>query len=102
MKFEDVLPALRAGKRVRRSAWSKGDDVVHSASCDLPMASIITDDWEIVKEKAKKTVWVNVLQGEHWYVTNGIFESEETAVIAAHRSGVKHIGTYSITMEVDE
>jgi hypothetical protein len=47
-------------------------------------------------------VWVNVLQGEHWYVTNGIFESEETAVIAAHRSGAKHIGTYSITMEVEE
>jgi hypothetical protein len=100
MKFEEVLPDFRAGERIEieNTPGKYHKDV--SRGCELSIDLILSNNWKIVKEKVKKTVWVNVLQGEHWYITNGIFESEETAVIAAHRSGAKHIGTYSITMEV--
>jgi hypothetical protein len=102
MKFEDVLPALRAGKKIKIENIPGKYHKDISRGCELSIDLILSSDFEIVKEKIKKTVWVNVFQGEYWFVTNGIFESEETAVIAAHRSGVKHIGTYPITIEVEE
>lgn len=66
MKFEQVLPALREGKKVRRSFWRKDtyfyknhqgififknggvDEYYYHLSCLLD-----GDDWEIIKEKKK-------------------------------------------------
>ena len=53
MRFEEVLPALREGKKVRRAAWNK-----HSYYClsidDLDNGTelrvLLEDDWEIVRE----------------------------------------------------
>ncbi len=46
MKFEEVLPALREGKRIRRSEWKDDywskDKVSH-------YSHILCDDWEIIE-----------------------------------------------------
>ena len=56
MKFEDVLPALRRGEKVRREIWSrdteplcKGDRI---AEYHLTTNALLADDWEVVSEHA--------------------------------------------------
>lgn len=65
MKFEEVLPSLRQGKKIRRTSWGKdilvelllgkilvqGVDIMQTY--DLDNDDILGDDWEIVKEKKK-------------------------------------------------
>ena len=74
MKFEEVLPALKRGKKAKRKAWEKGDyikkdareyikkDVRHvveeiinqdSVTYSLTITDLEADDWEIVKETKK-------------------------------------------------
>ena len=53
MKFEEVLPALREGKKIRRRCgyYIKNNRIVD----EFGVASdILQDDWEIVEEKNKK------------------------------------------------
>ena len=64
MKFEEVLPALREGKKIRRKSWKREecffvikngslvDDHGYSAFFYLG-GSLLEEDWEIVKEKKK-------------------------------------------------
>ena len=64
MKFEEVLPALREGKKIRRKSWKRKecffvikngslvDDHGYSAFFYLGYW-IMEEDWEIVKEKKK-------------------------------------------------
>lgn len=54
MKFEEVLPALKEGKKIRRASSKLGitftkDEFFRLDSTDLLQA----DDWEIIKEKKK-------------------------------------------------
>lgn len=57
MKFEEVLPALREGKKIRRKEWQKTHYYIGSRFCDvgyeLSLTDLLADDWEIVKEKKK-------------------------------------------------
>lgn len=71
MKFEEVLPALRTDKKVRRSSWWDGfyitlrgeslqngmllwkDDNVCNDYYSLSRDDLNADDWEIVKETKK-------------------------------------------------
>jgi hypothetical protein len=70
MKLEEVLPALREGKKIRRRVWPsltalelKGgciffnEDFHEKTSLDFYFKF---DDWEIVKEKVKRWLWVCV------------------------------------------
>lgn len=56
MKFEEVLPALRDGKKVRRASWENKDftlsfdDLDNSYPHSLYFNDIFADDWEIVEE----------------------------------------------------
>jgi hypothetical protein len=50
MKFEEVLPALRDGKKVRRKAWGENDYIAISSPFELSDGSLMRDDWEIVEE----------------------------------------------------
>lgn len=51
MKFEEVLPALREGKKIRSAEWS---DYLHkSKECRdevITVYSILRDDWEVIEE----------------------------------------------------
>ena len=66
MKFEEVLPAFREGKKIRRKFWSneayirKGKIFVFERVIDeyndvyvLTINDLWADDWEIVKEPKK-------------------------------------------------
>lgn len=65
MKFEEVLPAFREGKKIRRGGWpeltvftkvrSMGD-VGALDSCD-----IYANDWEVVEEPKKPMVFEGVV-----------------------------------------
>lgn len=46
-RFEDVLPALRKGKRVRR----KGDSAYQYDRENLAGSNVLADDWEVVEER---------------------------------------------------
>lgn len=61
MKLEEVLPALREGKKVRRTCWApglfvklnyNGTNIITEIGkeCNLPSFHILADDWEIVPE----------------------------------------------------
>ena len=63
MKFEEVLPALLKGKKIRRKCWGKersfivieNDSIVDNYGNRLAISvnGFKADDWEIVKEKKK-------------------------------------------------
>lgn len=53
MKFEEVLPALREGKKVWRAAWNKHSDYclfIDDLDNGIELRSLLEDDWEIVQE----------------------------------------------------
>lgn len=59
MKFEEVLPALRKGKKIRRNFWWEGhyfkltlDEIVDQEKRVFVLSrdDLFADDWEIVKE----------------------------------------------------
>ncbi len=60
MKFEDVLPALKEGKKVRRSLWPKDEYIFRVNNlvcnekndywCPADFDNILRDDWEIIEE----------------------------------------------------
>ena len=63
MKFEEVIPALREGKKIRRKSWGrvrsfiiiKDDSLVDDYRCNVVIYAydLKADDWEIVKETKK-------------------------------------------------
>lgn len=63
MKIEDILPALREGKRARRPDWPKGLTVTFDRKTglvdsegdelEINLAYLHADDWELVPEKRK-------------------------------------------------
>lgn len=56
MKFEEVLPALRDGKEIRRASWENKDCVIiidylkNSYPHSLYLIDIFADDWEVFEE----------------------------------------------------
>lgn len=62
-KFEEVLPALRAGRKVRRNSWRKHSDYTFFSIDDLDngteLGGLLADDWEIVpKSKRVALYWI--------------------------------------------
>ena len=64
MRFEEVLPALREGKKIIRDCWGKDnyyflnedyclETKEGAVATFLTLPAIFSDDWEIVKEKKK-------------------------------------------------
>lgn len=64
MKFEEVLPALREGKKIIRDCWGKDnyyflnkdyclETKEGAVATFLTLPAIFSDDWEIFKEKKK-------------------------------------------------
>ena len=78
MRFEEVLPALRAGKKIRRTRWKKDIciSIAIEGGCDhyvrynfgsvfnFNKSDFENDDWEIVKETKK--VKLRDLTGEQY------------------------------------
>ena len=66
MRFEEVLPALKAGKKIRRNHWCKDTYIYVNSNGEFATQSgrrfeiildnlrdLEADDWEIVKEPKK-------------------------------------------------
>ena len=63
MKFEEILPALREGIKVRRKSWNKRNYIVvekdnlivdeNNFALPFCIDDFSADDWEVVKEKKK-------------------------------------------------
>ena len=105
LRFEEVLPALKAGKKVRRESWcitvyfKLGDD----GSGWMTVRDFLADDWEVVKEKVKRTVWVNVSTtgcGEI-FIGAGHWNSQSKAMEHASNE-YTYLGAHPVTAEVDE
>jgi hypothetical protein len=102
MKFEEVLPDFRAGKRIEieNTPGKYHKDI--SRGCELSIDLILSNNWKIAKEKVKKTVWVNVFQGSFGFVTDGIHDSRVDAALTSCQFAMPHLGIYSIEVEVEE
>ena len=79
MKFEEILPALKEGKKIRRKIWSSDeyivlkervfsqDGILHSFSYN----DFVAKDWEVIKDK--RSVRLRDLtfeQYKNWYENN--------------------------------
>lgn len=54
MKFEEVLPALREGKKIRRANSIVKIDFTENTFCMLSSVDLLgADDWEIIEEPKK-------------------------------------------------
>ncbi|MCK4526105.1 hypothetical protein KAW18_01940 [candidate division WOR-3 bacterium] len=69
MKFEEILSALRTGKKVRRESWHRADSITYEWDSNLsklrdmphgghfqyhlPLEDLNADDWEIKDENWK-------------------------------------------------
>jgi hypothetical protein len=52
MKFEEVLPALREGKKIRKTCWTNGGYFLSKGTA-LSLDEMLADYWEIVEEDHK-------------------------------------------------
>lgn len=96
MKFEEVLPALREGKKVRNSKWEDGGYISYSNNvfideedAEYPVLwadDIVQGDWEIVKEPWKPK------KGEtYFFITaTGIRRETWEGVPSEHRMYANH------------
>jgi hypothetical protein len=53
MKFEEVLPALREGKKIRKGTWGNHNYDLQGTT-PLDYDGLMSCDWEIVEEEHKK------------------------------------------------
>jgi hypothetical protein len=57
MKFEEIMPALRAGKKVRLKAWANLRDeylsLADSCNAELMLFQVVMDEWEVVPEPTR-------------------------------------------------
>ena len=120
MKFEEVLPALREDKKVRRSSWGNGfyialqgesprggelvwwDDIQNWNYYSPSRDDFNADDWEIVKEDKKvKLRDLTSEQYKKWYENNCSELKCEDCIFCNVRCGlgifswVKNKDTYS-------
>ncbi len=106
--FEEVLPAFREGKSIRRRCWDLGNHMWYVTKSSVfykpTLDDVLATDWEVVKEKVKKTVWVNMYREENMIVARGTFGTKEEAERCkiAVLSHCLYLGVHEITVEVEE
>jgi hypothetical protein len=99
MKFEEVLPAFREGKRIKIKNVDGMYQKDVSMSCELTLSRILSNNWEIVKEKVKKTktVWINCYSEEKQGMVHTTAESA-----ASMRKSSDFLFTKELTFEWEE
>jgi len=105
MKLEEVLPALRELKKIKRKSWTLNGDILHKDFLDseIRLAEILADDWEIADEekpKKKITLWRPIFRKE-----NSIWEGEwmiNKNKMAPNAFGPHYWAWESKTVEVDQ
>lgn len=99
MKLEEVLPALREGRKIRRTCWNKGvylkigskREILcmppegkgrRATLCSLDVHAI---NWEIVSEPKKHVRWLNLDKDGFC----GVFNSKEQAEEFVHSDRIE-------------
>lgn len=80
MNFEEILPALKEGKKIRRKSWHKihgvqkinatDDSIVDENGEYFPfvLEDFLSNDWEVIKEKRRvKLRDLTPEQYKNWY-----------------------------------
>lgn len=72
MKFEEVLPALREGKKIIRKVWHPIEELSSNMQKEtIKISDLLADDWEVVKTTKKvKLRDLTEEQLEKWKKTN--------------------------------
>jgi hypothetical protein len=108
MKFYEALKeVLENGKKIKRSTWSTLDFVYYDNFLangrtgnpyEPSLTALVSDDWEIVKEKVKKsrTVWINCYKES----TGAVYDTPEAA--AARQKMSDFLFAKEVTYEWEE
>lgn len=72
MKFEEVLPALREGKKIIRKVWHPIEELSSNMEKEtVKISDLLADDWEVVKTTKKvKLRDLTEEQFDKWYFKN--------------------------------
>lgn len=49
MKFEEIIPLIREGKKIRRKSWLPDWPELELFNTIIDRNSILADDWEIIE-----------------------------------------------------
>jgi hypothetical protein len=92
VKFEDILPEIRKGRKARRKDFAMVDLEPGDKHLDLDVDDLLADDWELVPEpkKFKRLAYL-------W--SDGVLTTEPHRVSASH---VSFVGHREIEWEVPE
>ena len=84
MKFEEVLPAYRAGKKIRRHGWliTLSQKAHYTEVTTLLHNAVMAEDWEVIEEpKPPKLMAPAFFKcGTGVYVSGILFSSTEDAI----------------------
>jgi len=110
MKLEEVLPAFREGKKIRRKCWPNSTYYfsLSSSRIHIDEADITLDDWEIVpdepKPKVKRWLWVYKdpfrLGGP--CLTSRFLTEAEAQAEEPHNPNIKYLYKYGEPIETEE
>ncbi len=78
MKFEEVLPAFKKGKRIKRESVSGWFAPGISEGCELNLKHLLAEDW-IVDEPPKLLAPALYYTGTDWILGRTLFESKKGA-----------------------
>lgn len=97
MRLEEVLPALREGKKIRRKRWSPGiarailGAVIfdtRGSMRDFCFDDVTADDWEVVLEPTRVADYlVPIIVIEGWFVKNGRRYERQTHPVGQQPEG---------------
>lgn len=96
MKLEDVLPALREGKQVRRKGWELPQS--HSEHLQICYAweSVTANDWEIVPEPVRVADYLVLRPREFQYQKDGILFYRDAWFKETHPIGSQPPGSVNV------
>lgn len=111
MKLEEVLPALREGKRIRRRCYvdggyiliEEGSMISSSGHCEsLDEDDIFADDWEIVPEPKKIQSWLKLYDNGEVFGYESLELCKKSMSLAEHHGKAKLVETRLIEWEASE
>jgi hypothetical protein len=112
VKIEDILPALRKGKRARRPDWPKGLTVTFDRKTglvdsegdelEINLAYLHADDWELVPEPKKFKSWVKLYDNGSVFGYDSLEKAMESVSLAEYDGKSKLVETRIIEWEAPE
>jgi hypothetical protein len=87
VKFEEVLPAFRKGRKIRRKGWHEKS--VFDTASFIYSGDFLKEDWETVKEKVPHYHGLIKIQTNKLIVTDRTYKSIEDIEQDFNNHGIK-------------